>query len=66
MHQEIFINEVERKLDIKVKIIRFDRCDEYYGKFDESGQCPGPFSKLLEKRNIGAQYTMPGTFNKMV
>ena len=34
---EVYINEVERKLDRKVKILRSDRGDEYYGRYDESG-----------------------------
>ncbi|GJU60324.1 retrovirus-related pol polyprotein from transposon TNT 1-94 [Tanacetum coccineum] len=58
---EVFVNEVERQLDRKVKIIRSDRGDEYYGKSDESGQCLGPFAKFLENHGICAQYTMPGT-----
>ena len=58
---EVFIDEVERQLDKKVKVVRSDRGGEFYGKFDESGQCPGPFAKLLESRGICAQYTMPGT-----
>lgn len=58
---EIFINEVERQLDRKVKVVRSDRGGEFYGKFNESGQCPGPFAKLLESRGICAQYTLPGT-----
>ena len=58
---EVFINEVERQLDKKVKIVRSDRGGEYYGRFDESGQRPGPFAKFLESRGICAQYTMPGT-----
>jgi hypothetical protein len=58
---KIFITEVERQLERKVKIIRSDRGGEYYGKNDESGQKPGPFAKFLEKRGIVAQYTMPGT-----
>ena len=58
---EIYIKEVERQLDKKVKIIRSDRGGEYYGKYDESGQCPGPFAKFLKKHGICAQYTMPGT-----
>jgi len=41
--------------------VRSDRSGEYYGKFNESGQCKGPFAKLLESRGICAQYTMPGT-----
>ena len=37
---EVYITEVERQLDRKVKIIRSDRGGEYYGKYDETGQCP--------------------------
>jgi len=58
---ETFVKEVERQLDKKVKIIRSDRGGEYYGKYNESGQCPGPFAKFLESHGICAQYTMPGT-----
>ena len=58
---EVFITEVERQLDRKVKIVRSVRGDEYYGRYDEIGQRPGPFAKFLEKRGICAQYTMPGT-----
>ena len=43
-----------------MKIIRSNRDGQYYGKFDESGQCPGSFSKFLEKHGICAQYTMSG------
>ncbi|KAL6322453.1 hypothetical protein AAG906_008108 [Vitis piasezkii] len=46
---EVYIVEVERQLDKKVKIIRSDRGGEYYGRNDGLGQCPGPFAKLLEK-----------------
>nr|CAN69408.1 hypothetical protein VITISV_014748 [Vitis vinifera] len=58
---EMFIIEVERQLDKKIKIMRSDRGGEYYGRYDESGQNPGPFAKFLEKRGIRAQYTMLGT-----
>ena len=44
-----------------MKIVRSDKSGEYYGKYDENGQHPGPFAKFLEKRGICAQYTMPGT-----
>ena len=44
---EVYINEVERQLDRKVKIIRSDRGDEYYEKYTESGQCLGPFAKFI-------------------
>uniref|UniRef100_A0A2N9HCS5 Integrase catalytic domain-containing protein n=1 Tax=Fagus sylvatica TaxID=28930 RepID=A0A2N9HCS5_FAGSY len=58
---EVYITEVERQLERNVKIIRLDRGGEYYEKYCESGQYPGPFAKLLEKHDICAQYTMPGT-----
>ena len=45
---EMFIIEVERQLDKKIKIVRSDQGGEYYGRYDESGQNPGPFSKFLE------------------
>ena len=44
---EIYLNEVERQLDKKVKVVRSDRGDEYYERYNEIGQNPGPFSKLL-------------------
>ena len=58
---KVYVNEVERQLDRKVKIIRSDRGGEYYGKYNESGQCSGPFAKFLEEHGICAQYTMTGT-----
>jgi len=58
---EIYINKVERQLDRKVKVIKSDRGGEYYVRYDESGQHPGPFAKFLEQRGICAQYTMSGT-----
>ncbi|RDX71087.1 hypothetical protein CR513_49600, partial [Mucuna pruriens] len=45
---KMFINEVERQLDRKVKVVRSNRGGEFYGKFNESGQCPGLFAKFLE------------------
>ncbi|KAK9749378.1 hypothetical protein RND81_02G122000 [Saponaria officinalis] len=45
----------------RVKIVRSDRGGEFYGRFTENGQCPGPFAKLLESRGICAQYTMHST-----
>ena len=51
----MYITEVERQLERKMKIIRLDKGGEYYGKYDESGQCPCPFAKLLEKHDICAQ-----------
>ena len=47
-----FINEVERQLDRKVKIGKFDKGGEYYGKYTENKQYPGPFAKFLEKHGM--------------
>ena len=44
---EIYYNEVKGKLDINVKIIRYDRGDKYYERYEETGQHLGPFAKLL-------------------
>ena len=57
---KVYITEVERQLDRKVKVVKSDRGGEYYERYDELGQCLGPFAKLLEKHGICAQYTMPG------
>ena len=58
---EVYINEVERQLDRKVKIVRSDRGGEYYVRYDESGQHPGPFAKFLKKLGNCAEYTMLDT-----
>ena len=57
----VFINEVERQLDKKSKIVRSERGDKYYNKHEEIRQCPGPFAKFFEKCGMCAQYTMAGT-----
>ena len=58
---EIYLNEAERQLDRKVKVVRFDRGGEYYGIYNEIGKHLDPFAKILQKHGICAQYTMPGT-----
>ena len=44
-----------------MKVVRSDKGGEYYRKHNETGQCPSPFAKLLERYVICAQYTMPYT-----
>lgn len=44
-----------------MKIIRSDRSCKYYGKYDESGTCPGPFTKFLKQPGICTRYIMRGT-----
>ena len=53
--------EVENQLNKRIKSIRSNRGDEYYGRYDESGeQRLGLFTKFLEEFDIIPQYTMPG------
>nr|KYP35839.1 Retrovirus-related Pol polyprotein from transposon TNT 1-94 [Cajanus cajan] len=58
---EIYLDEVERKLDKRVKVVRSHRGGEYYGRYNETGQYPCPFAKILQKRGICAQCTMSST-----
>ena len=58
---KIFKAEVEKQLDMKIKVVRFDRGGEYYGKYTESGRNTSQFARFLEMEGIVAQYTMPGT-----
>ena len=44
---EVHVYEVEMQLDKMVKIIRSDRGSEYYEKYNEMGECAGPFENSL-------------------
>ena len=52
---EIFINEVKRQLERKVKIVRSGKGNEYFEKYDETGQHLGLFAKFLEKHGVCTQ-----------
>ena len=41
--------------------MRTNRDGEYYGKYTNDGQTPGPFVKFLQEHGIVAQYTMYGS-----
>ena len=41
--------------------MRTDRGGEYYSRYTEDGQAPGPFVKFLQENRIVVQYTMPGS-----
>lgn len=58
---KVFKAEVEKQTGKQIKIVRSDRGGEYYGRYTEDGQAPGPFAKFLEENGIVAQYTMPGS-----
>ncbi|RVW60687.1 Retrovirus-related Pol polyprotein from transposon TNT 1-94 [Vitis vinifera] len=58
---KVFKAEVEKQYGKQIKIVRSDRSGEYYGRYLEDGQSPGPFAKFLQEHGIVAQYTMPGS-----
>jgi len=58
---KIYKAEVENQCGKRIKIVRSDRGGEYFGRYTESGQAPGPFAKFLEEQGIVPQYTMPGS-----
>ncbi|KAL0455815.1 UNVERIFIED_CONTAM: Retrovirus-related Pol polyprotein from transposon TNT 1-94 [Sesamum latifolium] len=58
---KVFKAEVEKQCDIQIKIVRSDKGGEYFGRYTEGGQAPGPFAKFLAEQGIVAQYTMPGS-----
>ena len=56
-----FKAKVELQLGKKIKVVKYDRGGEYYGRYDGSGeQCLGPFAIFLKECGIVPQYTMPG------
>ena len=58
---KIFKTEVENQCNKQIKIVRSDRGGEYYGRYTENGQAPGPFAKFLQEYGIVAQHTLPGS-----
>ena len=60
---KVFKAEVEKQCNKRIKIVRTYRGGEYYGRYTEDGQAPGPFAKFLQDHGIVAQYTLPGSPN---
>ncbi|KAL0416364.1 UNVERIFIED_CONTAM: Copia protein [Sesamum latifolium] len=58
---KVYKAEVEKQCDKQIKIVRSDRGGEYFGRYTERAQAPGPFAKFLAEQGIVAQYTMPGS-----
>ena len=56
-----FKKEVEKQLGKSIKIVRSDRGGEYYGRYTEMGQKPGPLARFLKEEGIVPQYTTPGS-----
>ena len=44
---KVFKAEVEKKCENQINVVRSDRGGEYYGRYTENRQAPGPFSGFL-------------------
>ena len=47
--------------DSKIKVVRSDRENEYYGRHSNIRQATGPFYNFCKEQGITDQYTMPGS-----
>ena len=51
---KVYNAEAEKQYGLSIKIVRSYRGGEYYGRFIDKGQRPGPFTKFLEENGIVA------------
>ena len=51
---KIFKAELEKQTGKPIKIVRTNRGGEYYGRYTEDRQAPGPFAKFLQENRIVA------------
>ena len=58
---KVFKEKVKLQQGKKIKVVHYDRCGEYYGRYDETGRNPRLFVKYLQECGIDAQYTMHDT-----
>ena len=58
---KVFKCEVEKQLNLVIKIVRSDMGGEYFGRYTEAGQHKRHFAQFLEQQGIVAQYTTSGT-----
>jgi len=49
---KVFKAEVENQCGKQIKIVKSDRGGEYYDRYIENGQAPGPFAKFLQEHGI--------------
>jgi len=61
---KVFKAKVDNQCGKQIKIVRSYRGGEYYGRYTENGQAPGPFVKFLQEHEIVAQYTMSDSPNQ--
>jgi hypothetical protein len=50
---------VENQHNIKIKVVRSDRGEEYCERHTPYGQIPDPFTKFLEENGMVTQYSLP-------
>ena len=61
---KVFKVEVEKQCGKKIKNVRMNRGEEYYGRYTKDGQAPSLFAKFLQEHGIVAQYTMLGSLDQ--
>jgi GAG-pre-integrase domain/Integrase core domain len=57
---KIFKAEVKNQHNLKIKVVRLDRENEYYGRHIDLGQSLDPFALFLQENGIVYQFSMPG------
>jgi hypothetical protein len=57
---KIFKAEVGNQHNIKIKLVRSDHGEEYYGRHTPYGQVHGPFARFVQENDIVTQYSMSG------
>jgi hypothetical protein len=62
---KIFKVEIENNVG-NIKIMRWDKCEEYYERYIKDRQTLGPFTKFLQENVIAVQYTIPSSPDQMV
>ena len=61
---KVFKAKVENQCGKQIQIVRSGRGGEYYGRYIENGQAPGPFAKFLQEHGIVAQHIMSGSLDQ--
>ena len=62
---KVFKCEVEKQLNLVIKIVRSDREGEYFGRHTEAGQQKGHFAQFLEQHGMWPSILLQAHPNKM-
>ena len=63
---KVFKAKVQKQCEKQIKVVRLDRGGEYYGRYTENGQEPGPFARFLQEHRIVPNTPCLVLWNKMV